>query len=185
MPMRNCAFCVSFFIKIALIWCSARPCADRTGFARQVVHLLAFFTTRPALALVRRAERRVHLPKDAEPLAGGRSRLRLRSDSACVGGWEHPLHRYRRCAHRETGWCALHISRPGSPQHMRRHNTYYDSLHDVWAWEQMAATDHWPGMQKVIDLALWHQKFCFGYLSSWDNATRKMAEIREFPKAIY
>ena len=119
MSMGNYAFLCIFFIKYALIWCSARPCADRTGFARQVVQLLAFVTMRPALALMQRAERRVHLPKDAEPLAGGHSQAATTQKWLGMRRWEHPLPRRRRCAHRGTGWSA-HTSRPGSPQHMRR-----------------------------------------------------------------
>ena len=84
--MGNNAICVYFLLNSRYSGARQDPCADHTGSARQVVHLLAFVMTRPALALVQGAERRVHLPKDSESLAGEHSRLRRRSDSACVAG---------------------------------------------------------------------------------------------------
>ena len=116
MSMGNYASLCIFLIKFALIWCSARSCPDHTGFARQVVHLLAFVTMRPALALIQRANvtsisrktpshwREGTVDSDSEVTQ--RASLRISSSSAVR-------------TPRDRGRCAT--SRPGSPQHMRRH----------------------------------------------------------------
>ena len=138
-------FYESFFIKFALIWCSARPCGDHTGFAQQAVHLLGFVMTRPVLALVQGAERRVILRAlvasisrkapshwregtvDSDSEATQRASLGTSSSSAyCVGG-----------AHTEARVVA-HTLRGQQPAAYATPYAYYDSLDDMWAWEPLA-----------------------------------------------
>ena len=107
-----------------------RVCATGCPLAR-----LSYDAAGPCPDVARRTSR--PSPERRRASSGRDSQAATTQKWLSVHRWEHPLHRLRRCAHR--GRVGARTLRPGSPQHMRlRLPTYYDSLHDVWAWEPLA-----------------------------------------------
>ena len=133
MSMGNYASLCIFLIKFALIWCSARPCTDHTGFLATGCPpaRLRYDAAGPCPDAARRTSRP---SPERHRVTGGRAQSTQTQKWLSMRRCEYPLHRRRRCAHRGTV-CYFAARMPAA---YATPYTYYDSLQDVWAWEPLA-----------------------------------------------